>query len=241
MSRILLVEDDIQFATAISVSLRARAYQVTLAQTGIDALKRLSVDHFDIVILDIGLPDVDGIAVLVEIRKTSTIPVIVLSARHGELTKVDALDAGADDYITKPFGLGEFLARLRAALRRTAPPISHGQLAIGNLTVDLERRLLLDVDKQIIKLTPTEWGVLEVLVMESGRLVSRQDLLRRVWGPTYKKEFEYLRVYVAALRRKIEQDPSNPKYLITEVGVGYRLITQELPIKKQNLTKLDKT
>ena len=227
MAKLLLVEDDKQFASAITISLRARGYEVVWASSGQIAIDRFASAKFDTVILDLGLGDMDGLDVLTAIRKYSMIPVLVLSARHGEISKIDALDAGADDYVTKPFGLGEFLARLRATLRRGAPNPLAKNIRIGDRTIDLSAKLLIDGQGGQIKLTPTEWSLLEVLAQENNRLVNRAELLARVWGPNYKSEFDYLRVYVAQLRRKLEPEPAHPRYLLTEAGVGYRLCGDE--------------
>ena len=228
MTRLLLVEDDKQFSTAITISLRARGYEVTIAGGGREALARFGSEHFEAVVLDLGLGDIDGIEVITEIRKVSSTPILVLSARHGEVSKIDALDAGADDYVTKPFGLGEFLARLRATIRRGTPSHNMAKVMVGPLTIDLAAKMLLDATGTQIKLTPTEWSLLEVLALENNQLVARSDLLFKVWGPSHKSEFDYLRVYVAQLRRKLEPNPGSPRYLITETGVGYRLLGERL-------------
>jgi two-component system KDP operon response regulator KdpE len=175
-----------------------------------------------VVILDLGLPDISGVEVLRQLRGWSAVPVIVLSARHGSDDKVEALDVGADDYVTKPFGIDELLARLRAAVRRSGPADS-AVVESGGLRIDLAgRRIWRDSDE--VRLTPTEWGLLAALVTRPGRLVGQRQLLQEVWGPAYEKETNYLRVYMANLRRKLEADPSRPRHLITEPGMGYRFI-----------------
>jgi two-component system KDP operon response regulator KdpE len=176
-----------------------------------------------VVILDLGLPDLDGTAVIRELRGNSSVPVLVLSARHGSEDKVQALDAGADDYITKPFGLDELLARLRALLRRSIEPVQDAVVNTENFTVDLGKRRVLRAG-QDVRLTPTEWKILEVLVRNPENLITQQQLLSKVWGPAYAKETNYLRVYMAQLRRKLEPDTTNPRHLLTEAGIGYRFM-----------------
>jgi two-component system KDP operon response regulator KdpE len=196
---------------------------VDTAADGGTALSAASRRPPDVMILDLGLPDRDGADVLGELRRWSNLPVLVLSARHGSSDKVDALDAGADDYITKPFGLDELLARLRALLRRVPEPASIPTVAASSFTVDLaQRRVTRDGD--VVRLTPTEWNFLELLVRNPARLVTQQQLLLDVWGPAYQTEANYLRVYMAQLRRKLEDHPGSPRHLLTEPGVGYRFM-----------------
>ena len=224
--KMLFIEDDPSFANALLISLRARGNEVSHVATGSAAILKFFTGHFDLVILDLGLADMDGIEVLKKIRSKSNTPVVVLSARVGEVSKVDALDAGADDYVTKPFSLGEFMARLRAAHRRGSPGPTDRVLRLGSRTIDLSSKQILADDGVIPKLTPTEWAILEVLALDNNRIVSREELLRRVWGESFIREYDYLRVYIAQIRRKIEVDPSTPVHIITESGVGYRLMAE---------------
>ena len=221
MSRILVVDDDRQLLRALRINLAARGYQVQLAPDGGTALALAARQPPDLVIVDLGLPDMDGVEVVQGIRGWSTVPVIVLSARHLEQSKVRALDAGADDYVTKPFGMDELLARVRAALRRGVPVPEQPVVRTDSFTVDLAARRLTR-DGGDVRLTPTEWHVLEVLVRNAGRLVPHRQLLQEVWGPRYESETNYLRVYLAQLRAKLEPDPARPRYLLTEPGMGYR-------------------
>jgi two-component system KDP operon response regulator KdpE len=218
-----VVDDDPHLLKALRITLQAHGYAVDTAADGGTALSAASRRPPDVMILDLGLPDRDGADVLGELRRWSNLPVLVLSARHGSSDKVDALDAGADDYITKPFGLDELLARLRALLRRVPEPASIPTVAASSFTVDLaQRRVTRDGD--VVRLTPTEWNFLELLVRNPARLVTQQQLLLDVWGPAYQTEANYLRVYMAQLRRKLEDDPGNPRHLLTEPGVGYRFM-----------------
>jgi len=221
VTRVLVVDDDAALARALSINLRARHYEVDTARTGTDALRLAASHPPDLVILDLGLPDIDGTEVIAGLAGWSTAPIIVLSARDGQAQKVAALDAGAVDFVVKPFGMDELLARLRAALRR---PTSSGAPVIETaaFTVDLAAKKA-SRDGRDIRLTPTEWHLLEVLAQTPGRLVGHQQLLREVWGPAYEGQTNYLRVYIGALRRKLEPDPSAPAHLITEPGIGYRL------------------
>jgi two-component system KDP operon response regulator KdpE len=222
MTRILVVEDEPGLRKALGINLRARGYEVALAADGRSALTAASQRPPDAVILDLGLPDMDGAEVIEGLRGWSSAPIVVLSARSEEPDKVTVLDAGADDYVTKPFGMDELLARLRAALRRGAGSEDVPAIATESFTIDLAARQVLGSDGDAVRLTPTEWHVLEVLVRNEGKLVSQRQLLQEVWGPRYETETNYLRVYLAQLRRKLEPDPSHPRYLITEPGVGYR-------------------
>jgi len=223
MSRVLVVDDDRPLARALAINLRAHGYEVFVAHDGRTALTEVARAHPAVVVLDLGLPDLDGIEVLAGIRGWSAVPVIVLSARSTSGEKVEALDAGADDYVTKPFGMDELLARVRAAVRRGAPPATDEieQVVTADFTVDLGAHRVLR-DGEPVRLTPTEWSLLELLVRHSGRLVPQKQMLTEVWGPVYESETHYLRVYLAQLRRKLEPDPAHPRYLITEPGVGYR-------------------
>lgn len=220
---VLVIDDDPHLLKALRITLQAHGYAVDTAADGGTALRAVSHRPPDVMILDLGLPDVDGADVLRELRRWSNLPVLVLSARHGSSDKVDALDAGADDYITKPFGLDELLARLRALLRRVPEPASVPTVAASSFTVDLSRRQVTR-DGDVVRLTPTEWNILELLVRNPARLVTQQQLLLEVWGPAYQTEANYLRVYMAQLRRKLEADPGKPRHLLTEPGVGYRFM-----------------
>jgi len=221
MTRILVVDDDRQLLRALRINLTTRGYQVELAPDGATALAMAGRQPPDLVIVDLGLPDLDGVAVVEGIRGWSKVPVIVLSARHQEQAKVQALDAGADDYVTKPFGMDELLARVRAALRRAVPAVEEPVVRTDAFTVDLVARRVTR-DGADVRLTPTEWHVLEVLVRNPGKLVPHRQLLQEVWGPRYESETNYLRVYLAQLRAKLEPDPARPRHLLTEPGMGYR-------------------
>lgn len=223
MSRVLVVDDDRPLARAVGINLRAHGYDVTVVHDGKSALDRVAHVHPAVVILDLGLPDIDGVEVLDGIRGWSAVPVIVLSARSTSNEKVQALDAGADDYVTKPFGMAELLARVRAAIRRGSPAVggSVEVLTTPDFTVDFGAHTVLR-GGETVRLTPTEWSLLEILVRHTGKLVAGRQLLTEVWGPAYETESHYLRVYLAQLRRKLEPDPAKPRYLITEPGFGYR-------------------
>jgi two-component system KDP operon response regulator KdpE len=225
VTAVLVVDDEVPIQRTLSANLRARDYDVLLADTGEQALQLAARHHPDVVILDLGLPGMDGVDVVRGLRGWSKVPIIILSARGAEAEKVAALDAGADDYVSKPFGMDELLARLRAALRRSSPPAEAAVVETDDFTVDLADRRVTDRDGQVVKLTPTEWGLLEVLVRNAGRLVIHRQLLQEVWGPEYGEESNYLRVHMAHLRRKIEPNPAQPRYLVTEPGMGYRFVT----------------
>ena len=221
--KVLLVDDDPTLRRTLGIGLRAEGHKVLIAADGRTALEAVREDHPDLVVLDLGLPDLSGVEVLRQIRGRSTLPVVVLSARAESTEKVEALDLGADDYVTKPFGMEELLARVRAAARRAGSDVP--VLQVGDLVVDLPARRVTRRG-EVVRLTPTEWGLLEMLMRTPGRLVSQRDLLHEVWGPAYDKETNYLRVYVGSLRKKLEDDPANPRYLITEPGIGYRFEIQ---------------
>lgn len=221
MARVLVVDDERQILRALTINLRARAYEVETAADGRGALELAARMRPEAVILDLGLPDMDGVEVIRGLRGWSTVPIVVLSARDGEPAKVAALDAGADDYVTKPFGMDELLARLRAALRRAQPVNEHPIVRTAAFTLDLiAKRACTSAEE--VHLTPTEWNIIEVLVRHPGRLVTQRQLLEEVWGPRYQRETQYLRVYMAQLRRKLEPDAGRPRYLLTEPGMGYR-------------------
>ncbi len=221
MTRVLVVDDDAVLLKALAINLRARHYEVDTAADGATALRRAAASPPDLVVLDLGLPDIDGVEVVSGLRGWTSVPIVVLSARDSQWAKVDALDAGADDYVTKPFGMDELLARIRAALRRAAPAPVEPVVVTEAFTVDLAAGRVLR-DGAAVRLTPTEWHVLEVLVRNAGKLVTQQQLLREVWGPAYDDQANYLRVYLAQLRRKLEPTPARPRYLVTEPGIGYR-------------------
>jgi two-component system KDP operon response regulator KdpE len=221
VTKVLVVDDEVALRRALGINLRARGYEVALAENGAAALRLAADAHPDIVLLDLGLPDMDGLEVIAGIRGWSAVPIIVLSARRVSDDKVEALDAGADDYVTKPFGMDELLARLRAAVRRAGPPEADSVVTTAAFTVDLAAKRVRRDDSDV-RLTPTEWGLLEVLVRNPGRLVGRRQLLRDVWGPSYEDSTHYLRIYIAQLRRKLETDPAHPRHLLTEAGMGYR-------------------
>jgi len=226
VTRVLVVDDDPQILRALRITLSANGYTVDTAASGSAALRAVADGHPDAVVLDLGLPDLDGTEVIGRLRSWTTVPIVVLSARTDSPDKVHALDAGADDYVTKPFGTPELLARLRAAVRRssTSPGAEEPLVDAGDFVVDLVAKRIRrgGVD---VHLTPTEWQILETLVRHRGELVSRRRLLQEVWGPGYGTENNYLRVYLAQLRRKLEPEPSRPRHLITEPGMGYRFET----------------
>ena len=221
MTRVLVVDDDPGLLRTLRINLRARGYEVHAAAGGAAALAAAAAAPPDLVILDLGLPDLDGVEVVGGLRGWCGAPIIVLSARHGQGDKVAALDAGADDYITKPFGMDELLARVRAALRRAAPGEQAPVVGTAAFTVDLAAKRVTTAAGEV-RLTPTEWHLLEILVRNPGKLVGQRQLLTEVWGPAYTSETNYLRVYLGQLRRKLEPDPTTPRYLITEPGMGYR-------------------
>ncbi|MCW2582163.1 MAG: kdpE [Klenkia sp.] len=221
MSRVLVVDDDRHLLRALRITLAAAGHEVVTAPDGTTALREAASAHPDVIVLDLGLPDMDGTEVLAGLRPWFAGPVLVLSARAGSNDKIQALDAGADDYVTKPFDMAELLARLRAALRRRVSEGSDPVVVTEHFTVDLAARQVL-ADGGPVRLTPTEWALLAELVHNTGRLVSQRQLLQSVWGPAYERETNYLRVYLAQLRRKLEPDPSHPRYLHTEPGAGYR-------------------
>jgi two-component system KDP operon response regulator KdpE len=221
MTRVLVVDDEPQILRALGINLRARGYEVDLAPDGERALDVAARHHPDVVVLDLGLPGIDGVDVIRGLRGWSQVPIVVLSVRDAEGDKVAALDAGADDYVTKPFGMDELLARLRAALRRTTPAEEEALVETEDFTIDLAAKKVRR-DGEEVRLTPTEWNLVEVLVRNRGRLVAQTQLLQDVWGPQYHDETNYLRVFMAQVRRKLEPEPAHPRYFITEPGMGYR-------------------
>ena len=240
MSRVLVVDDEPQIVRALRINLRARNYEVRTAQTGAQALDDAAQHPPDLVILDLGLPDLDGVDVIGGLRGWTDAPIIVLSGRTDSTDKVEALDAGADDYVTKPFGIDELLARMRAAARRIGTTEDQPRIQLGDLTIDLAAKRVIRASADVpvgaagtapgtaspsdadIRLTPTEWHLLEVLVRHPGKLLSQRQLLHEVWGPGYADATGNLRLYMAQLRRKLEPDPARPRWLLTEPGMGYR-------------------
>lgn len=240
MTRVLVVDDEPQILRALRINLHARQYDVVTAGTGRGALDAATEAHPDLVILDLGLPDMDGVEVIRSLRKWTQVPIVILSGRMNSAAKVDALDAGADDYVTKPFSVEELLARIRAVTRRTTEPERVEPVQLGRWTVDLSDHVIyeslpanagasdtqleshIEEPAQQVHLTPTEWQLLQALVSHPGRLVSQRQLLQEVWGPTYVEQSHYLRQYVKALRHKLEDDPTRPRHLVTEPGMGYR-------------------
>ncbi|NEA25593.1 response regulator [Actinomadura bangladeshensis] len=218
MTRVLVVDDEPQLLRALRINLRARDYEVEVAADGTTALRRAGSWHPDLVVLDLGLPDLEGIEVIHGLRGWTEVPIIVLSGRAGSGDKVEALEAGADDYVTKPFDIEELVARIRAVSRRVPSAEAVAPVEVGGHTVDLAAKTV----SGGVHLTPTEWRLLDVLLRNPGKLVSQQQLLTTVWGPSYRTETHYLRQYMAQLRRKLESDPSHPRHLLTEPGMGYR-------------------
>jgi DNA-binding response OmpR family regulator len=223
MTRVLVVDDEPEIRRTLATNLRARSIDVDLAASGEEALDLAATRTHDAVVLDLGLPGIDGIEVIERLRLTTGVPIIVLSVREHERDKVRALDAGADGYATKPFGIDELLARLRAALRRRAPANEPHVVISERLHIDLDAKLAL-VEQQPVHLTRLEWSLVDVLVRNAGRLVSQRELLQQVWGPQYGTETNYLRVYMTQLRRTLEADPARPRHFVTETGMGYRFV-----------------
>jgi two-component system KDP operon response regulator KdpE len=227
MARVLVVEDQAELQRALRINLRARQYDVLAARTGREALALAASQPPDAIILDLGLPDIDGTEVIVELRRWFRAPIIVLSGRTSPGDKIGALDVGADDYVTKPFAMAELLARLRAALRRDEGDVGHEEprrVIIGRWRVDLDAHRVTSVadEGEILRLTPTEWRILELLLQRPGQLVGSVQLLTSVWGPGFQQRTNYLRFHMARLRRKLEDNPARPRHLLTEPGMGYR-------------------
>ena len=225
MTRVLVVDDEPGVLRALAINLRARKYAVDVAASGAEALEVATRYPPEVVVLDLGLPDMDGVEVIEGLRGWSNAPIIVLSARGGQDDKVLALDAGADDYVTKPFGMDELLARLRASLRRIPTGADAPVVETANFTLDLARKQAHLRDGKEMRLTPTEWHILEILVRQEGKLVSQRQLLQEVWGPHYVSHAHYLRVYISGLRRKLEREPARPRHILTEPGMGYRFVS----------------
>jgi two-component system KDP operon response regulator KdpE len=228
MSRVLVVEDDARIRKTLEVNLRARDYQVDLASTGEQALQLAARHHPDVVILDLGLPSMDGLDVVRGLRGWTPVPIVVLSARGSEAAKVEALDLGADDYLTKPFGMDELFARLRAAMRRAVLPDGEAVVETPDFTIDFAAKQAFR-GSEAVRLTPTQWHIVEVLIRNAGRLVTYEQLLQEVWGPSYGKETNYLRVFMTQIRHKLEPEPSEPRYFITEPGLGFRYVAPSSP------------
>jgi two-component system KDP operon response regulator KdpE len=224
VAQVLVVEDDPTIRTALVRGLTERGHAVASAPTGLAGLEHAVGHRPDVVVLDLGLPGIGGVEVIEGLRGWSRVPIIVLSVRDAEADKVAALDAGADDFVTKPFGMDELLARLRSALRRAAPAEEEAVVATDGFVIDLAAKRVAGADGTEIRLTPTEWQIVEVLVRHAGKLVPQRQLLQEVWGPQYETETNYLRVFMAQVRRKLEPNPSAPRYFITEPGMGYRFV-----------------
>jgi two-component system KDP operon response regulator KdpE len=222
-ARIMIIDDEPQMRRLLQVALTAHGYEIREAETGREGIDQTAVFHPDLIVLDLSLPDLDGIEVIKKLREWTQTPVIILSVREQEGDKIAALDAGADDYVTKPFNMGELLARIRTALRHAAGTGDEPVLTFGGLVIDLTRRYVA-MDGREVKLTPTEYELLRVLTVNAGKVLTHRQLMRMVWGPSYEQETNYLRVYIRQLRQKIEPDPARPRNIITESGVGYRLI-----------------
>lgn len=223
--RVLIIDDEPQIRKLLKVSLGAHGYDVYESITGSDAVTQAAAIKPDLVILDLGLPDLDGKEVVRRLREWSDLPILVLTVRDQEKEKIDALDAGADDYITKPFSIGELLARMRVSIRRAAHTGDEPVIQCGDLSVDLSQRRV-TIDNQEIKLTPTEYDIMKILAQNAGKVLTHRQLLKAVWGDTYADDTHYVRVYIGQLRRKIEPNPTQPRYIITESGIGYRLMAR---------------
>lgn len=223
MKQVLIIEDDPALARALAITLKARGYQATVAVTGAAGLDLAASEHPDLILLDLGLPDLDGTEIIRAVRGWSQVPIVVLSARQTSHDKVEALDLGADDYVSKPFAMDELLARIRAATRRGSSAEADPVVETASFTIDLAAGTVAREGRQV-RLTPTEWRLLAILARNAGRIVGQRDLLRELRGPDLDRESHYLRVYLAQLRRKLEPDPARPRHLITEPGIGYRLV-----------------
>jgi two-component system, OmpR family, KDP operon response regulator KdpE len=221
--RILVIDDEPQIIKFLKVSLGSHGFDIDEAGTGADGISRAASGKPDLIIVDLGLPDMDGKAVVKAIREWSVTPIIVLSAREQEKEKVEAFDVGADDYVTKPFGIGELIARIRVAIRHSTPNENDPLLVCGNLTVDLELHRVM-IGGREVKLTPTEFALIKLLAQHQGKVLTQKQILKSVWGNEYTEDTHYVRIYIAQLRRKIEPNPTQPQYIITESGIGYRLI-----------------
>jgi two-component system KDP operon response regulator KdpE len=225
MMRVLVVDDEPQILRALRINLLARQYDVVTAADGTTAMDVARTEHPDLVVLDLGLPDTDGVDVIRSLRTWTDVPIVVLSGRTGSNDKIVALNAGADDYVTKPFNVEELLARMRAVTRRLRPePAGDAPVRVGTHVVDLAEMAVRAADGELVHLTKTEWDLLAIMIRNPGKLVSQRQLLQEVWGPTYLNETHYLRQYMAQLRKKLEPDPTRPRHLLTEPGMGYRFM-----------------
>lgn len=224
--RILIVDDEIQIRRLLQITLESAGFNISLATTGEEGIQQAAMARPDIIILDLGLPDIDGIEVLKKLREWTKIPILILSVRSNEGDIIAALDAGADDYLNKPFRSGELLARIRTALRHNQPANIEAVFQSGPLYVDLSSRIV-KVNDNAIKLTPTEYSLLSLFVRNAGKVLTHNYILQQIWGPTFEEETQYSRVYVGQLRKKLEQNPTNPKLILTESGIGYRLAVNE--------------
>jgi two-component system, OmpR family, KDP operon response regulator KdpE len=223
--KILIADDDPQILRALKVTLRARGYDIVTADDGVEALNLAAAHRPDLVMLDLGMPQLDGVEVVQALRGWTQVPILVVSGRTDAADKVDALDAGADDYVTKPFSIDELLARIRALTRRVVNPGDDPVVEFGAVSVDFTAKQIikrLDSKREVIRLTPTEWRILDILVHNPGKLVTREDLLTQIWGPHHTRDTGYLRLYFAQLRKKLEPIPAEPRYLVTVLGMGYR-------------------
>lgn len=222
-ARVLVIDDEKQIRRMLNIALTGNGYNIAESATGHEGLNRAAIFHPDIIILDLGLPDCDGNDVIRKLREWTQIPIIILSVREQENEKIKALDAGADDYITKPFSMGELLARIRVALRHSTKTGDEPVLTIGDITLDISRRIV-TLRGEELKLTPTEYEILKYLALQADRVVTHRQLLRAIWGPNYQEQTHYLRIYIGQLRHKLEADPTQPRYILTESGIGYRLV-----------------
>lgn len=226
-ARILIIDDEPQIRKLLKVTLQAHNFEINEASSGEEGVYQASIVHPDLIVLDLGLPDITGMDVLHRIREWSRIPIIVLTAKDREEDKIMALDSGADDYVTKPFGMGELVARIRVALRHVAKAVNEPILQFGKLVIDLSQRLV-ELDGNRVKLTPTEYDLLKVLASNAGKVVTQRQLLQQVWGGHHhESDSHYLRIYIGHLRKKLEEDPTRPKFIETEPGIGYRFLLQE--------------
>ena len=222
---ILVIDDEVQIRRLLRISLESNNFKVDEASTGKEGLVRVAMTRPDLIIMDLGLPDMDGLNVLKELRTWNKTPVLVLTVKDSEQDKISLLDAGADDYLTKPFGVGELLARLRVMLRHLTPVSGETIFLSGRLKVDMGKRVV-TINEEEIKLTPTEYSILRYMIQHAGKVITHNQIMREVWGPNFEGETNYLRVYMAQLRKKIEENPSMPEILLTEPGIGYRLIVK---------------
>jgi two-component system KDP operon response regulator KdpE len=223
---ILVIDDEIQIRRLLKITLEAAGLKVSMAATGEEGLQQASMARPEIIILDLGLPDLDGIEVLKKLRAWATIPIIILSVRSSERTIISALDAGADDYLTKPFRTGELLARVRTAFRHHLPPGHETVFSFGSISVDLTGRIV-KKNNEVVKLTPTEYSLLALFIRNAGKVLTHRFILQQIWGPSFEEESQYSRIYVAQLRKKLEDDPAKPRLFQTESGIGYRLAMEE--------------